>query len=98
MSDVKFSSVNSVQGIQQPGQTRGKPGVAEGKFDANLEAAIAQMGQLKNQAEEATRSLEGKDTSITDEIRASNELFRDMMKAKQNLSKLYHDIHKPEET
>ncbi|MDH4224514.1 MAG: hypothetical protein OEW12_02580 [Deltaproteobacteria bacterium] len=92
MSDVKITSVQPAPGQQTSAKAQPKP--AAGKaFDANLEQAIASLDQVKSKAEAADAKGEAKAASIQDEIDTSNNLFQEMMKAKQNLSRLYHTMH-----
>lgn len=96
MSDIKITSATHAQTAGLADKTKAQPH-AYGAFDASMEAALASINQVR-QAPEAQPSAATNVGAVQKDIEANNQLFNEMMKAKQSLSQLYQNIQPKDKT
>lgn len=101
MKDLKINSVQPITDLKRTGKTGPTEGVAGSSFNDELQGSIARMNDLnvksKGQGDPVGEINAAKPTDITQGISEAREDFDQMMKVKQNLSRLYHNITKSDE-
>jgi len=98
MDEVKPHNIQPTRqtGAAQRGADRGqvKDPAAAHKWEQALQAADRQLDTVSRQVAAPARPHRAADpAALQDEVRKVNEQLQQMMKAHQNLSRLYHQIH-----
>ncbi len=98
MKDLKIGNVQPIADPKRQGKTDRKENVAGPSFTEELQGSIARMNELNIQNQANLQAKDVKAADMTNEISKAREDFDQMMQVKQNLSRLYHDITKSEES
>ena len=96
MTDVKIQNVLPVQDHRPADRTVPKEGGSGRLFEQTLATTLRSLSEVESTVDNAVQAKDVKAASIQDEIKASNEQFQKMMKAKQNLAMLFHNIQNPD--
>lgn len=95
MDEVKIHTIQPVGGQRPADRPKAKDPAGGQKWEQTLQDAYAQMdGVSKNLSGTPQASAPADPKSLQDEVRKANEQFQQMMRLHQNLSQLYHQIHK----
>lgn len=97
MSDIKITSVQPTPAQDRVGKTQQKPNGTPA-FDAKLEQAIAQLEQVKSQAEATSSTKAGEVGDLQKNLKTTNDLYQEMLKAQQNLSQLYRNMQRQDKS
>ncbi len=98
MKDVKIQTVLPVRDHHPPERTAPKGGADAKLFEQTLATTLKNLSDVESTVTNSLQPNEVKATSIQDEIKASNEQYQKMMKAKQDLAMLFHNIQNPEKS
>ncbi|MCH8842266.1 MAG: hypothetical protein IID61_04730 [SAR324 cluster bacterium] len=96
MTDIKIQNVLPVQDHRPADRIAPKEGGSGQLFEQTLANTLRSLSEVESTVDNAVQAKDVKAVSIQDEIKASNEQFQKMMKAKQNLAMLFHNIQNPD--
>ena len=93
MDEIKLQNIRPVGGQRPAERQAPKEPTAERPFEQTLASEVARMDSVqKNLTGPAETEGAAKAASIKEEIRTANKMFEDLLKSKQVLSQLYHNI------